>query len=176
MREAEVLRHRSEKDRFFKLHQSSPLTEAQRAAFDSLIYYPYAAALDLTVQVSLHDHTDVAQVFTTKDMIRNYQRYGDFSLTVAGQVVSLTIYETQHGFFLPFVDASAGTETYPAGRYLDPVQLDETTFHVDFNLAYNPFCAYNEKFDCPITPAENRLQVAIQAGEKLPTGRWLSVR
>ena len=85
----------------------------------------------------------------------------------------MTIYEASHGFFLPFVDAGAGTETYPAGRYLEPEHLGGDTFHVDLNQAYNPFCAYNESWSCPITPAENRLKVAIHAGEKIPVGEWV---
>jgi len=71
------------------------------------------------------------------------------------------------------VDAGAGVETYPAGRYLEPERLDDGRFHVDFNQAYNPYCAYNDAWNCPITPAENRLKVAIRAGEKLPQGAWV---
>ena len=77
-------------------------------------------------------------------------------------------------FFLPFVDTLAGEETYPAGRYLEPVQLEGNTFRIDFNQAYNPYCAYGDNWSCPITPAENRLSVPIRAGEKLPQGDWLS--
>ena len=83
------------------------------------------------------------------------------------QHAELTIYQSEHGYFLPFVDSLAGKETYPAGRYLDPEALPGNRFLVDFNLAYNPYCAYNEMWSCPITPAENRLKVPIRAGEKL---------
>jgi uncharacterized protein (DUF1684 family) len=86
---------------------------------------------------------------------------------VDGQEAELTIYETEQGYFLPFVDSLAGTETYPAGRYLDPEPLTGNRFLVDFNLAYNPYCAYNEAWSCPLTPFENRLKVPIRAGEKL---------
>ena len=85
----------------------------------------------------------------------------------------LTIYRAANYFFLPFVDANARTETYGAGRYLEPEQLADNRFHVDFNQAYNPYCAYNDRWNCPITPAENRLSVAIPAGEMLPSGEWL---
>lgn len=164
---------RAEKDTHFALSPESPLTDAQQAAFDGLIYFDYAPELDLTVMVERITERDMTQIFTTKDMIRNYRRYGRFTITVDGQVVTLTLYETPHGFFIPFVDANAGEETYPAGRYIDPEQIDADTFHVDFNYAYNPLCAYNDRFDCPITPQENRLNVAIRAGEKLPQGAWL---
>lgn len=160
---------RAEKDRLFKLDEHSPLTEAQKATFDGLTYYDYNPDLDLTVTVTRFDPADTVQVMTTTNEIRNYRRYGEFTFDVAGQTARLTIYETPHGFFLPFVDAN--DETYPAGRYIDPEPLDATRFHVDFNMAYNPFCAYNEHFSCPLTPPENRLSVAIRAGEKKP-GAW----
>jgi uncharacterized protein (DUF1684 family) len=70
-------------------------------------------------------------------------------------------------FFLPFADSMAGSETYPAGRYLEVEELPGGNFLVDFNQAYNPYCAYNEQWSCPLTPAENRLKVPIRAGEKI---------
>ncbi len=84
-----------------------------------------------------------------------------------GQEAELTLYSNQDGFFLPFADNLAGKETYPAGRYIEPEQLADGKFLVDFNLAYNPYCAYNDAWSCPLTPAENRLKVAIRAGEKI---------
>jgi len=86
----------------------------------------------------------------------------------------LTIFTNQNGYFLPFVDALAGKETYPAGRYVEPEPLANSKFLIDFNLAYNPYCAYNENWSCPLTPFENRLKVAIAAGEKIPGGDWVN--
>ena len=79
----------------------------------------------------------------------------------------MTLYSSMAGFFLPFVDSLAGQETYPAGRYVEVERLPNGKFQVDFNLAYNPYCAYNDQWSCPLTPAENRLKVAIRAGEKV---------
>ena len=79
----------------------------------------------------------------------------------------MTIYSGEHGFFPPFADAQADTETYGAGRYLEPEPLGQGKFLVNFNYAYNSFCAYNENYSCPIPPRENRLKVAIRAGEKM---------
>ena len=67
---------------------------------------------------------------------------------------------------MPFVDATSGTETYGAGRYLELEALEDGTFLADFNLAYNPYCAYSEDYSCPIPPAENRISVPVRAGEK----------
>ncbi len=162
---------REQKNRFFKFDEHSPLSAAQKAAFDGLRYYAYNAELELTIAITPFAHKEDIPVHTTTDEIRSYQRYGQFSFMVGGEIVTLTIYETPHGFFLPFVDASP--ETYPAGRYIDPEPLGEDRFYIDFNMAYSPYCAYNARFSCPITPAENRLSVTIPAGEKKPTGAWL---
>src|SRR5262249_20654720 len=88
---------------------------------------------------------------------------------------TLQVYQPVRGteFFIPFMDATAPAETYGAGRYLDPEAMQDGKLLVDFNLAYNPYCAYNELWSCPIPPRENRLKVPIQAGEKKPTGDWV---
>jgi uncharacterized protein (DUF1684 family) len=72
----------------------------------------------------------------------------------------------QGGLFLPFRDASAGTETYEVGRYLEPQARPDGSLDIDFNYAYNPFCAYGEGWSCPIPPEENWLPVTIPAGER----------
>lgn len=164
---------RAQKDAFFKNHPQSPLSPAQKAAFTGLSYYPPMPNLDLTVTVTPFEKQDDVQIQTTTGEMRWYRRYGEFRFTVGGQEARLTIYQAPHGWFLPFVDASAGEETYPAGRYLEPVPLPDGRFEVDFNQAYNPYCAYGDHWSCPITPPENRLSVAIRAGEKLP-GAWVN--
>lgn len=158
---------RAEKDDFFASHPHSPLTAAQKRAFDGLRYFEENSALRLDVDVELFSERETIQAQTSTGDIREYIRHGRFKFLVDGQEAQLTIYEADHGFFLPFVDALAGRETYPAGRYLEPEALSPTRFHVDFNLAYNPYCAYNEAWSCPLTPFENRLKVPIRAGEKL---------
>jgi uncharacterized protein len=159
---------RRQKDLFFRSDPASPLAMEARENFQGLRYYEYNPELDLVVTVQRFASGDHIPVYTTTDELRSYRRYGEFTFTVDGVEARLTIYETPNGFFLPFVDAGAGRETYPAGRYLEPEPLTEDTFRVDFNLAYNPFCVYSDGWSCPITPAENRLTVAIRAGEKLP--------
>ena len=158
---------RAEKDDFFASHPQSPLTADQKRTFHGLDYFPENPALRLDVDVELIPGRDVIQVQTSTGDIREYIRHGRFKFTVDGQEVALTIYEADYGFFLPFVDSLAGTETYPAGRYLEPEAVSPTRFHVDFNVAYNPYCAYNDAWSCPLTPFENRIKVPIRAGEKL---------
>jgi uncharacterized protein len=158
---------RAEKDQFFGRHHQSPLTPAQKQHFNGLNYFPENASLRLELDVELSATTESIMIQTTGGQPQTYQRFGKFKFLVDGQFAELTIYKNTHGYFLPFVDALAGKETYPAGRYLEPEKLPNGKFLVDFNLAYNPYCAYNEQWSCPITPAENRLKVAVRAGEKI---------
>lgn len=172
----EALRQfRQEKDEFFKTSAYAPLTPDQQAAFDGLRYYEPNPALDLTVEVERLSDGAPFQMETTTGEIQQYQRYGHFTLDIDGQRATLTIYAGQHGYFLPFADANAGGETYVAGRYLEPEPLGDDQFRVDFNLAYSPYCAYGPGWSCPITPPENRIDVAIRAGEMSPQGKWVDL-
>ena len=158
---------RAEKDDFYARHHQSPLTPAQKRDFKGLDYFPENTALRLEVDVETSQTSESITIDTTGGQPQTYQRFGRFKFLVDGQSAELTIYKNQNGYFLPFADNLAGKETYPAGRYLEPEKLSNGKFLVDFNLAYNPYCAYNEKWSCPITPAENRLKVAVRAGEKI---------
>ena len=87
---------------------------------------------------------------------------------VDGEEATLTVFRDgeRGSLFIPFRDASAGEETYEVGRYLEPQSRPDGTLDVDFNYAYNPFCAYSEGWSCPIPPEENRLALTIPAGER----------
>lgn len=109
---------------------------------------------------------------------RNYRTYGVIHFTINDTIVTLNIYQSQDlmattqyrdHLFIPFTDATSGEETYESGRYidLDIKDIIDNKFTIDFNKAYNPYCAYvSGRYNCPIPPAENRLAVAIRAGEK----------
>jgi uncharacterized protein len=158
---------RAEKDEFFGSHPQSPLTLEQKQSFVGLNYFPENDGLRLEVKVDEFPTKEKFEMQTSTGDVQPYEKFGKFQFMVDGKQAELTIYQSQHGFFLPFVDSLAGAETYPAGRYLEPEPLPGGRFFVDFNIAYNPYCAYNEMWSCPITPAENRLKVSIRAGEKL---------
>lgn len=164
---SELTDFRADKDGFFKHHPQSPFTPEQQQVFTGLEYFPENEDLRLEVNVERFSDQQPMQMQTSTGDIQTYVRYGRFKFQVDGQSAELTIYQNESGYFLPFVDSLAGEETYPAGRYLEPEPLPGDHFLVDFNVAYNPYCAYNEMWSCPITPAENRLKVPIRAGEKL---------
>ena len=164
---SELTDFRREKDEFFGRHPQSPLTPEQKRGFVGLHYFPENDALRLEVQAEPLVDEQPIQMQTSTGDVQTYIRQARFKFQVDGQEAELTIYRNENGYFLPFADSLAGAETYPAGRYLEPESLPGNRFLVDFNLAYNPNCAYNEMWSCPITPAENRLRVPIRAGEKL---------
>jgi uncharacterized protein (DUF1684 family) len=169
----EIFRRR--KDAFFGSRDPhSPILPEKRSAFTGLRYFDPNPDLDIEVEVTpLKDEAPFPMQTSTGGMAQ-YVRYGRFSFEVEGEQVELTIYASPGGggYFLPFTDATSGDETYGAGRYLDLEPLPDGRFHVDFNMAYNPYCAYNPNYSCPIPPAENRLSVPIRVGEKLPDKEW----
>ena len=161
----ELQRFRTQKDACFRSHPQSPLTSEQKRAFHGLHYFPENSALRFQVTVEPFPIQDeIAMQASTGDE-RMYTRYGRVEFTVDGQAAALTIYADVHGFFLPVVDVLAGTETYGAGRYLEPQPLEDGRLLIDFNLAYNPYCAYNDAWSCPLTPWENRLRVRSALGK-----------
>jgi uncharacterized protein len=158
---------RKMKDDFFAQDGQSPLTPGQKKVFKGLRYFPPNPDLNLEVTVEEFPEKQQIEIQTSTGDVQVYERYGKFRFEVEGIPVELTIYYNENGYFLPFVDSFASKETYPAGRYLEPESLGKNRFRVDFNLAYNPYCAYNDYWSCPLTPFENRLKIPIRAGEKL---------
>ena len=163
----ELENFRQLKDDFFEKDEQSPLTDNQKLNFHGLNYFPEDAALRLVLPVEEFETKDKIKIPTSTGEVQVYNRFGKIKFEVEGQPAELTIYASRDGFFLPFVDALVGKETYGAGRYLEPSIAGPGKLLIDFNLAYNPYCAYNENWSCPITPAENRLKVPIRAGEKV---------
>jgi len=157
---------RRQKDAWFKSSSDSPLPYGERADFAGLSYYPENTELRLALRPEEFAEQQPITMTTSTGGTQDYLRWGQVHFTVDGQPATLTIYYAAWGdYFVPFADATSGGETYGAGRYLDIEELGDGSFLVDFNLAYNPFCAYSDEYSCPIPPAENRLAVAIRAGE-----------
>jgi hypothetical protein len=156
---------RRQKDDFFGSSPDSPVND--RSAFTGLDYYDEEPSLALELEIEPGDGSEV-RVQTSDGQERTYTRDATVSFDMQGEEVSLTLYGTghSHGYFLSFRDATSGKETYGAGRYLDVQPAKRGKVKIDFNLAYNPFCAYNDAYSCPLPPGENWLQVAIRAGEK----------
>jgi uncharacterized protein (DUF1684 family) len=158
---------REEKDYHFRHDPYSPIPWEEREGFTGLVYYPPSIDLRLTLPLD-RESAEPIQFQTSTGDVRHYNRIGTIAFSVEGTATTLALYEGEPGeFFLPFRDATSGTETYGAGRYLEPIEIERGTFLVDFNLAYNPYCAYSEDYSCPLPPIENWLKVPIRAGEKV---------
>ena len=166
--------YRTEKDDYFRSGQGSPIPAADRGAFKGLPYYPVNEGLrfeGLALEPYQGNEPVVFQIPTSDGQLREAERAGVFRFQKDGASHSLTGYRFVGGgsdsVFVPFLDLTSGKETYGAGRYLDLYPEHDGTFAIDFNLAYHPSCVYDAKYSCPLTPAENRLPVRIEAGERL---------
>lgn len=167
---------RTEKDRQFALDPDSPIPAGRRNGFGGLEYWPVDPAYRLVGPLQELDEKESFTIVTTMGEARPCERYGTLTFTLQGKEHRLTVYRlldarrtgTAADLFVPFMDATTGEETYPAGRYVSLDEDGEGGYVLDFNLAFNPSCAYGapERFQCPRTPAENRLAVAIRAGER----------
>jgi uncharacterized protein (DUF1684 family) len=162
--------YRQRRDHFFGHHHHSPLTAEQRSRFRGLDYFPEREDLALTLELdeSGDGVEEEIEIPTTDGLRKSFTRAGRVRFDLEGEPVTLTVFREgeRGGLFIPFRDAAAGTETYEVGRYLEPQSRPEGTLDVDFNYAYNPFCAYGEGWSCPIPPEENHLSVTIPAGER----------
>jgi uncharacterized protein len=156
---------RAEKDISFRRDPYGPIEDRQK--FTGLNYYPPDLAFHFTLPLHRVEPEPLTFQTSTGDE-RVYYRLGTVEFEVEDQPAQLAIYKAEEydELFLPFRDATSGTETYGAGRYLEPVELANGELLLDFNLAYNPYCAYSEAFSCPLPPVENWLKVPIRAGEK----------
>ncbi|GAB3855428.1 DUF1684 domain-containing protein [Hymenobacter terrigena] len=169
---AQLNKFRSEKNRAFRQSEESPIPAAQKAQFDSLKYYPGDLTFVPHADISRSENPDTTLIQMSDNKAEKYLNWGLVKFRINNAPQQLRVYLKANGqdstLFIPFTDLTNGHETYGGGRYLDaPIpRLNETEIELDFNRAYNPYCAYNNEYSCPVPPAENRLQVAIPAGEK----------
>jgi uncharacterized protein (DUF1684 family) len=165
---------RADKDEYFRTGARSPLPEAERSGFAGLPYFAVNETLrfdDLRLEPYAGTEPTSFAIPTSDGKLRPAERAGTLRFEVDGVPCALTAYTFEGGgaesIFVPFLDATTGRESYGAGRYLDIDREEDGTYVLDFNLAYHPSCVYDMKFSCPLTPAENRLPVRIEAGERL---------
>lgn len=167
-----VLQERLSKDRIFKSGQDSPIPSDERSGFQGLSYYPINPELRFRAKLNRYTGPKQIRLGTNTGEIRSGLRYGYFDFQVEKRACRLNVYKLEDAadlgasLFIPFRDATSGSETYGAGRYIDLMENTSGIYDLDFNRAYNPFCAYSNKFSCPLPPVENTLEVPIRAGEK----------
>jgi uncharacterized protein (DUF1684 family) len=165
---ADVAKIRSDKNENFRNSDESPIQD--KAAFKGLNYYPFNKEYIVDFVLEKAKKAETVELKMTDGTTEKLIFFGFIQAEFKSFTLKLKLYQHEDGnFFLPFKDKTAPTETYGGGRFLDlPLtNVKNNRLRVDFNLAYNPYCAYNEDFACPIPPAENTLPIRIEAGEKI---------
>ncbi|MBW2056073.1 MAG: DUF1684 domain-containing protein [Deltaproteobacteria bacterium] len=164
---------RKRRNEFLKNHPRSPLSARDRERFQGLDVYPinlkyvFVGKIE-RYRLNIHNPDYYATFPTNKGTNKRYIRYGRFSFELEGVTYTLQLYKSilSDYLFVPFRDKTNGKETYRLGRYLNAEIFPGYYTIIDFNMAYNPNCAFNENSVCPIPPEENYLPVEIKAGEK----------
>lgn len=173
LEEQRVLKWRKERDAFFKSHQRSPLLPQDKKNFKGLKYYSFDPQYVFSGEIErfnfhINNPKYYATFLTNKGTNKRYIRYGKIHFQLAGKEYAIEIYKSilSDTLFIPFKDKTNEKETYEGGRYIDAEILPEYKMVLDFNMAYQPSCAYNEKFVCALPPRENMLDIEIPVGEK----------
>jgi uncharacterized protein (DUF1684 family) len=164
----EITELREETERFMRYAEDSPFHDAA-ITFNGLRYYEPDLSYKITARFREIEDRQIITLPTNDNKKEEYLTYGYATFDVNDTTEEVLILENveEEKFFLPFGDATSAGETYGAGRYLDVTHRGGRTIVLDFNKAYNPYCAYVETFSCPLPPRENLLSVAIRAGEKM---------
>ncbi len=166
---AKIAAERAAKDAQFAA-SDDPIPLARHAALLPLAYFPIDPEYNVPGVLKRVDDKTILEMPTSTGTVRQMRRAGSLEFTLKATPLKLIVFvevgDPTH-FFIAFNDLTSGTETYPAGRYLDLTPNGTDIYQVDFNRAYNPYCYYNQSYECPYPPRENRLKVPIRAGEKI---------
>ncbi|MFZ6052897.1 DUF1684 domain-containing protein [Flavobacteriales bacterium DA487] len=171
----EVVDFQKELNEKFSDSEKSPLKESDRLQFESLDFFPPDDRYRVRAEFIRTVGEEPFQMPTTTSRMANYVKYGELRFDLGGHRYVLNVYQnldaTEEGekpelLFLPFTDATNGESTYGGGRYIDLPVPQKDVVVLDFNKAYNPYCAYNEKYSCPIPPKSNDIDIKVRAGVK----------
>jgi uncharacterized protein len=167
----EIASFREMKDKGFA-GNGSPVPEDRRKALLPLAYFPISLEYRVPAVLRTYPDRSTLEMPTSTGQLRTMVRVGRLDFTLRGQQLGLSAFveagaRNLDQLFVPFTDLTSGTETYPAGRYLDLERTRTGLYVIDFNRAYHPFCYYNPAYDCPYPPRENRLQIPVRGGERM---------
>ncbi len=166
---------RKQKDEEMRTAEKSPLPADAKAGFRGLNYFGGSPEYQVKAILKRFDDPITFSMKTTTDRLPEYRLFGEASFTLKGEPWVLEVYQNvelskKPGYadylFIPFNDRTNGRATYGGGRFIDARIPEGDTLIIDFNRAYNPYCAYNHKYSCPVPPDKNNLETKIKAGEK----------
>jgi uncharacterized protein (DUF1684 family) len=163
----QVEKKRKEKDEFMRTGADSPITDKQ--SFTKLAYFSPSPAFRVVARLEpFADKTQKLVVSMSDGSEEVYEKFAHAVFSLNGEAHRLLVVKLENTYSILFRDATSGKESYGGGRYieLDPKQVTDSQAVIDFNTAYNPYCAYNPSYACPLPPAENKLPFAVTAGEK----------
>jgi uncharacterized protein (DUF1684 family) len=170
-----IAAERAAKDTRFRESSDSPVPVDRRAELLPLQYFDPDPVWSVPASLRPADPSmqPVVEMPTSTGERRRMRRVGVLAFTLQGQSLTLSAFveadaRTTDRLFVPFTDETSGRETYAPGRYLDLDRTPTGLYQIDFNRAYNPYCAYNSAYDCPYPPRENHLPLPVRAGERLP--------
>ncbi len=150
---------------------TSPLTKKDLATFKGLDFYPVRKKFRVKAKFTRTENALPFKMKTTTDRAPEYVKYGELEFMLDGKKIKVTVYQSirlkekyKDYLFLPFRDLTSGKTSYGGGRYVDLKIPEGNTIIIDFNKAYNPYCAYNHRYSCVVPPAENFIDVKIKAG------------
>lgn len=163
----------------FKDASKSPLKKKDLKGFNGLDFFEIDTTFIVSAKLTRLENAPTFKMATTTDRSPLYKEYGILKFNLKGKKYELTLYQSQDDLrnekykdylFLPFTDYTSGNESYGGGRYMDIMTTDisnKNTVILNFNNTYNPYCAYNEKYSCPLTPRKNHLNLEVKAGVKV---------
>ena len=168
---AEIEKERAMKDRFMATHPESPFVDGHVEGFHGLDHFPVDPKFRVSAGLERIDPPRESFLRTNRDGQLEARYLGDLVFALAGQTLRLRVYHAGGGesrsVFVPFRDLTSGRESYGPGRYLTLELNESDRYELDFNRAFNPYCAYTSAFECGFPPAENDLPIRITAGEKV---------
>lgn len=171
----EITAFRNELNSSYADSTQSPLLREDRLVFKGHEFYPINSAFRITAKFIRTADEKPFKMITTTDRRPDYIKFGEVYFSLMGKQFKLNIYQNiqlvkKAGFenylFLPFTDLTNGEETYGGGRYIDLRIPNGDSIIIDFNQSYNPYCAYNHRYSCPIPPKENNMEILVKAGVK----------
>ena len=166
MDEQALEQHRRQHDEFLRSHYASPLPDEDQETFSGLDYFPPDSSMVFTGSFSRSDDSRI-QIVSSVGTTSAYRQMGVFRVEIDDSMYDLIVLDDGDGNpFIAFGDTTNGNTTYAGGRYVSLELAQDGRESIDFDLATNPYCVYDEEFVCPLPPLANRLTVPIEAGEK----------
>lgn len=165
----------NQQNSFFKDASKSPLKSKDLKSFEGLDFFPLDSLFVVEAQLMRTPDSSFFEMKTTTDRVTKERVFGILTFTINKNLYALNVYQGEPDLeseaesdylFLPFLDATNGETTYGGGRYIDLSIPEGNQIMIDFNSSYNPYCAYNEKYSCPIVPRKNYIPLEIKAGVK----------